>query len=97
MVDRVEAEIQPVGPMTPETDGPTVIVMRNGRLTPAGLMMVALTAVFSLAAAHLTDLGIQVLGSGPASTPALIGDVLGLLACAVSARFGFRRLSRSPT
>jgi hypothetical protein len=56
--------------------------MTNGRLTPNGLIIIALTAVFSLAAAHLTDLGTRMLGSGAASTPALIGDVLGLLACA---------------
>ena len=83
--------------MTHRAGRPTVTCMRNGRLTPNGLIIIALTAVFSLTAAHLTDLGTQMLGSGAASTPALIGDVLGLLACAASARFGLRRLSRSST
>jgi hypothetical protein len=69
--------------------------MRNGRLTPNGLIIIALTAVFSLAAGHLTDVGAQILGSGPASTAALVGDVAGLIACAASARFGLRHLSRS--
>jgi hypothetical protein len=71
--------------------------MRNGRLTSNGLIIIALTAVFSLAAGHLTDLGAQLLGSGPASTPALIGDGAGLIACALSARYGLRHLSRSST
>jgi hypothetical protein len=51
--------------------------------------------VFSLAAGRLTDLGAQLLASGPASTPALIGDGAGLIACALSALYGLRRLSRS--
>jgi hypothetical protein len=59
--------------------------MRNGRLTSDGLIIVALTAVFSLAAGHLTDLGAQVLGSGEPSTLVLVGDVAGLIACAISA------------
>jgi hypothetical protein len=83
--------------MTPGIGGPSVTRMRNGRLTPNGLIILALTAVFSLAAGHLTDLGAQILGSGPASTPALVGDAAGLLACAVSARFGLRHLSRCHT
>ena len=74
---------------------PNVIVMRNGRLTPNGLIVIALTVVFSLTAGHLVDLGAQILGSGPTSTLALVGDIAGLIACAVSARFGLRHLSRS--
>jgi hypothetical protein len=61
-------------------------------ITPHNLVVLALTAVFSLAAAHLVDLGSQVLGSGPASTPALIGDIAGLICCAVSAAYGLRRV-----
>jgi hypothetical protein len=71
--------------------------MRNGRLTSTGLITIAFTAVFSLAAGHLTDLSAQLLGSGPASTPALIGDGAGLIACALSALYGLRRLSHAKT
>ena len=69
--------------------------MRNGRFTPNGLLIIALTAVFSLAAAHLTELGSQLIGPGAPSTPALVGDVAGLIACTISARYGLRHLSRS--
>jgi hypothetical protein len=61
-------------------------------ITPHNLAVLALTAVFSLASAHLVDLGSQILGSGPASTPALIGDTAGLICCAVSAGYGLRRV-----
>jgi hypothetical protein len=71
--------------------------MRNGRLASNGLIVIALTAVFSLAAGHLADLGAQLLGSGVPSTSALVGDVAGLLGCAISARYGLRQLSRSST
>jgi hypothetical protein len=81
--------------MTSRIGARSVVVMRNGHLTPNGLIILALTAVFSLAAGHATDLGAQILGSGPASTPALAGDVVGLIACAISARFGWRHLGRS--
>jgi hypothetical protein len=81
--------------MTPGAGGRSVIVMRNGRLTPNAMIVVALTAVFSLAAGHLTDLGAQILGSGAPSTFALVGDVAGLIACAISAVYGLRHLSRS--
>jgi hypothetical protein len=69
--------------------------MKNGRFTSSGLVVVALTAVVSLATGHLTDLGAQLLGSGPASTPALLGDVAGLIACGISAWYGRRYISRS--
>jgi hypothetical protein len=71
--------------------------MRNGRLTSNRLIVIALTAVFSLAAGHLVDLGTQILGSCPTSTLALAGDVVGLIACVISARFGLRHLFRSQT
>jgi hypothetical protein len=83
--------------MTPGPGARSVIVMRNGRLTPNTMIVIALTAVFSLAAGHLTDLGAQILGSGAPSTPALVGDVAGLIACAISAAYGLHRLSRSRT
>jgi hypothetical protein len=75
----------------------SVIGMRNGRLTSNGLVIIALTAVFSLATGHLIALGTELLGSGPASTLALVGDIAALLACAVSARFGVRHLRCSRT
>jgi hypothetical protein len=80
--------------MTLGPGAPTVIVMRNGRLTTNALIGIALTAVFSLAAGHLVDLGGQLLGPGHASTPALVGDIAGLVACAASAWFGLRHLCR---
>ena len=64
-------------------------------LTPHNLIVLALTAVFSLACAQAIDLGSQIFGSGTASTPALLGDAAGLLGCALSARFGLRRLYRA--
>jgi hypothetical protein len=83
--------------MTPQGDGPGVTVMRNGRLTPNGLIIIALTAVFSLAAGHLTDLGARLLGSGAPPTLAVIGDVGGLIARAISALYGLRGPSRART
>jgi hypothetical protein len=59
------------------------------------LTVVLLTAVVSLAAAHLVDLGTMTFGSGPVSTWAVIGNLAGLAACAASAWFGARRLSLS--
>jgi hypothetical protein len=71
--------------------------MRNGRFTRDSLIIIALTAAFSLVAGRLADLGTQILGSGSPSTLALLGDVAGLIACAASARHGLRHLSRSRT
>jgi hypothetical protein len=59
------------------------------------LTVVLLTAVVSLTAAHLVDLGTMTFGSGPVSTWAVIGNLAGLAACAASAWFGARRLSLS--
>ncbi len=64
-------------------------------LSPRNLIVLALTGVFSLACAQGIDLGSQILGSGTASIPATIGDAAGLLGCALSARFGLRRLYRA--
>jgi hypothetical protein len=83
--------------MTPRVGGPSVSQMKNRIITPYGLIILALTAVVSLASGHLVDLGEQLLGSGPPSTPALLGDAAGLIACAVSAWFGVRALSRMRT
>jgi hypothetical protein len=80
--------------MTPCLAAPSVIVMRNGRLTTSTLIGIALTAVFSLAAGHVVDLGSQVLGSGQPSTLALVGDIAGLLACGASAWLGLHHLCR---
>jgi hypothetical protein len=77
--------------MTQRAVAPSVMVMKR-HLTPHNLIILALTAVFSLAFAHMVDLGSQLLGAEPASTLALIGDAAGLLACALSARLGLRHL-----
>jgi len=79
--------------MTPALGVRTVVLMKNGRFTPT-ILIVALTAVFSLGAAHLVGLGDAALGSGGTSTFALIGNVAGLITCALSAWFGLGRLSR---
>jgi hypothetical protein len=71
--------------------------MRNRCLTLDFLVIVALTAIFSLAAGHLTDLAAQIFSSGGPTTPALIGDVAGLIACAASALYGVRSLRRLHT
>ena len=42
--------------------------MRNHLFTARNLIVLALTAVFSLAVAQLTNLATQLLGSGQAST-----------------------------
>ncbi|HEX4731501.1 MAG TPA: hypothetical protein VH299_09525 [Solirubrobacterales bacterium] len=69
--------------------------MKNGRFISRGLIVIALTAVVSLAAGHLVGLGDQILGSGPTSTFALVGNIAGLIACAASGWFGARQLWRS--
>jgi hypothetical protein len=61
------------------------------------LTVVLLTAVVSLTAAHLVDLGTMTFGSGPVSTWAVIGNLAGLAACAASAWFGARRVFFSST
>jgi hypothetical protein len=53
------------------------------------------TAAISLALGHAVELGEQTLGSGPASTAALVGNLVGLIACAASVGFGLRRVRRS--
>jgi hypothetical protein len=83
--------------MTPSVGGRSVIVMKNGSFTPTILIGIALTAAVSLTAAHLVGLGDQILGSGPTSTFALVGNIVGLITCAASAWFGVRRLSYSRT
>ena len=69
--------------------------MKNARLISSGLVILALTGVVSLATGHLVDLGEQLLGSGPVSTLALVGDVVGLITCAISAWFGWRYIART--
>jgi hypothetical protein len=81
--------------MTCLSGGRSVLAMKNARFTSTGLVILALTGVVSLAAGHLTDLGEQLLGSGPISTPALIGDVVGLITCGISAWYGWRYIARS--
>lgn len=72
----------------------SLVVMRDRLRTSRNLIIVALTAVVSLAAAHATDLAAQLLGSGPASGWAIAGNLAGLAACAGSAWLGVRGLRR---
>jgi hypothetical protein len=44
---------------------------------------------------HLVDGGIQVFGSGSVSTFAVVGNLAGLTACALSIWVGYRRISRT--
>ena len=83
--------------MTPCRGTRSVAAMKNPRFSDRLLIPLALTAVISLAVGHLTDLGVQMLGSGPTSTPALIGDLAGLSACALCVWVGMRRVPRSCT
>jgi hypothetical protein len=83
--------------MTPHVGGPSVSHMKKRLITRYSLIILALTAVVSLASGHLVDLGEQLLGSGTPSALALVGDTVGLIACAVSAWFGVRALSRTRT
>jgi hypothetical protein len=52
---------------------------------PRTLLLFAMTAVVSLACVHLGDLVGRLLGSAPASEPAVIGDIASLLGCTASA------------
>jgi hypothetical protein len=80
--------------MTPAPAAPNVAGMnKKGPITHL-LIIVACTGVVSLVIAHGIDLGTQVLGSGPASTGAIVGDVAGLLGCAISVLLGWRFASR---
>jgi hypothetical protein len=54
------------------------------------LVAIAFTAVISLAIGHSIDLGTQMLGSGPASTVAVVGDIAALICCALSVPLGRR-------
>jgi hypothetical protein len=67
----------------------------NKRRSLAHLLIVlACTAVVSLVIGNSIDLGTQLLGSGSASTPAIVGDVAALLACVASVTLGVRFGSR---
>ncbi len=78
--------------MTGRDPGRTVPDMANRLCTSKNLAVVLLTAVVSLTIAHLVDLGTLTFGSGPVSTWAIVGDLVGLAACAASAWFGVRRV-----
>jgi hypothetical protein len=58
------------------------------------LIVVACTAVVSLVIGHSIDLGNQVLGSGPASTAATVGDIAALIGCVLSVALGRRFAAR---
>jgi hypothetical protein len=68
--------------------------MKNRFLSTRNLIVLALTAVVSLAAAHLTDLVAWLLGSGPTSGWVVAADLVGLAACGGSAWLGVRSLRR---
>lgn len=69
-------------------------MMKSRFLSPRNLVVLALTAVFSLAVGHMVDLGNQLLGPGPASSVVVIADLAGLATCAGSAWLGVRGLRR---
>jgi hypothetical protein len=58
------------------------------------ILAVAFSAVASLMIGHLIDLGLETLGSGPASTGAVIGDLAGVVGCVVSVILGHRFYQR---
>lgn len=59
------------------------------------LVAVACSAVIALAIAHSIDLGTELLGSQPASTIAVVGNIAGLICCALSVPLG-RRFASPP-
>jgi hypothetical protein len=70
--------------------------MTNVRRSHRLLVPLLFSTAVSLALAHLVDLSIQVLGSAPISTLAVIGNLAGLSACILSIAIGVRRISRLP-
>jgi uncharacterized membrane protein len=82
-------------PMTSPFRGPSLIGMRKHLTSRRLLVPLACTAVVSLMIAHLIDLGTQTLGSGPASTAAVVGDLASLAGCALSVALGLRFAARS--
>jgi hypothetical protein len=64
--------------------------MTNHCSSRHALVALAFGAVISLTVGHLIDLGVQTLGSGPASTAAVVGDLAGVAACLVSVALGLR-------
>lgn len=68
--------------------------MKNRLLSPPNLIVLALSAVVSLAVGHLVSLAGQLVGPGPVSTLVVLGDLASLAACAGSAWLGVRALRR---
>jgi hypothetical protein len=83
--------------MTARDPRHTVADMAKRLRISRNLAVVLLTAVVSLTIAHLVDLGTMTFGSGPVSTWAIVGNLVGLATCAASAWFGTRRVFFSPT
>jgi predicted membrane protein len=68
--------------------------MKTPRISPQLLLGIALSAVFSLAIAQGFTLVRQIFGAGPVSPAAIVGSTVGLIACALSARYGLRHMRR---
>lgn len=80
--------------MTDDAAVPNVVAMTKRCAISRLLIPLAFSAVTSLAIAHLVDLGAQTLGAGRVSTVAVVGDLAGLLCCAVSVWLGLRLAGR---
>lgn len=76
--------------MTAAPVTPSLAPMKKRRSFSHLLIAVACTAVVSLVIGNSIDLGNQLLGAGPASTLAIVGDLAALLGCAVSVTLGVR-------
>jgi hypothetical protein len=70
--------------------------MKTRRLPHKILVPLLLSAAASLLLAHLIDLGLQLFGSAPVSTLAVIGNLAGLATCALAVAVGWTRGPRSP-
>ncbi len=80
--------------MTPAPGAPSLADMNKRRWLSHLLIALTCTAVVSLVIGDSIDLGTQLLGAGPASTPAIVGDLAALFACAASVTLGVRFGSR---
>jgi hypothetical protein len=76
--------------MTAGPGAPSLAYMKKRRSISHLLIVVACSAVVSLVIGDSIDLGTQLLGPGPASTAAIVGDLAALLGCTLSVTLGVR-------
>jgi hypothetical protein len=79
--------------MTGAGGGRSFVAMTNQRCTPSILVPLAFSAAISLLLGHLAYLAIGAFGGGSITTLSLVGSLAGVVACAMSLAYGFRRIS----